>query len=207
MLIPLSTIVLRANNGACSVKQQPAYFAKVYAVLWRRKLLDEKGIEVLPLPDITPEAMRYTEVADVAQAERLLLTYFGNTTSTKDPENDKNTRQARDLVQMVFPNGLREEITQLLREDAKRMQEEAAKPKPETKPHPSFIEAGASADQALAFQNRGYPTLADIPDDFIAVCEVPGVAPGLAAKLIATKQAEAARPPAQSHPVAAAKKG
>lgn len=205
MLIPCHQITLNGANGTCATKTQPKYFAKMYEAMWRRKLNDSTGIQITEMPADTPDALRYRYAHDVAAEERSVIAYFANNTTATDGDNNRMTRQARELFQIVFPEGLRREIEELMREDAKRAQAEAAKERPDTRPHPSFMEAGCNAEEAVALQQAGFATLDDLPEDLIAVTTGSGLTPGKAIKLINSKVASK-KMPAMASPVAAVNK-
>ena len=206
MLIPCHQITLRGSNGTCSTKTQPKYYAKMYEAVWRRKLADQGGLEISELPPGTSDAERYQFVADVSAAERAMVAYFAASTTATDGANQKQVSQARDLFQLVFPSGLHDEIEKVVKEDAQRVIAESKKVKPSTIPHASFIEAGATADEAMALQKAGFPTLDALPEDVMEVMTADGVTPARAVKLINSKVA-AAKMPTQVSPLAGAKKG
>ena len=206
MLIPCHNITLRGSNGTCSTKTQPKYFAKMYAAVWRRKLLDDTGITITELPLNTLDAERYRYAASVETEERAVIAYFANSTTAVDQENNKQAAQARDLFQLVFPNGLREEIEKLIREDADRVLADSKKPQPSGVPHPSFIEAGATVDEAMALQKIGYANLDALPDDLMEVMKADGLTPGRAVKLLNTKHAAQKPMPPMASPLAGASK-
>jgi len=190
MLIPCVNIILKASNGAGSVKTQPRYFAKAYQILWRNKLQDEGGLTIQELPEDTPDVVRYMHVDSVAQAERALVNFFAGASTMGDPANNASQQRARSLFDLAFPNGLRDEIQAALTEDAKRGAQAARKVQANAdKAHPSFLNAFCSVDEALSLQRAGFATLDDIPDDLVDVCKAEGITPFKAAALIARKRA------------------
>lgn len=183
MKVPNATIAINAASGASSVKTQPRYFALMYRRIWGNRLDAEKGIVVSPLPDNTPASRRYIDYASVATAELELIRFF----AAGNP--DAEAEMARHF-HSLFPNGLRGEIADLLKEDAeayKRRQE--AKTNAPTV-HTSFIEAGLSALQGLAFMEAGYDTVADLPDDLLTVAEIGGLDAGTATHVIESGKAQ-----------------
>ncbi len=165
MRIPNSTITITSNKNHGAVKQQPAWYAEMYREVWGRRVDPSTGVTVQPLPDVTPEALRYSEYGSVGQAELQTVQYFSGGTIKEEGE-------VAELFRKVFPNGLGAIIEKMLRADAVRLAEvEARNARPEV-PHKSFLAAGCSPDEALAFQARNYATLGDVPANILLVTEV-----------------------------------
>lgn len=173
MKVPNATITLNATNHSSSTKIQPRYFALMYRRVWGARLDPEKGIIVAPMADNIRSSRRYVDYATVATAELELVRFF----TAGDPNLE--AEMARHF-HSLFPDGLRGEIEALLKEDAaawkKRQEAQANAPVV----HPSFAEAGLSAQSGLAFQEAGYATVADLPDDLLVVAETGGLDAGQA---------------------------
>jgi hypothetical protein len=147
------------------VKQQPRWFAKMYAEVWGRRLDPGTGLQVLPLPSETPENCRYAEYLSVAQAELATVQYFSNGNISEEGENAR-------LFRGLFPEGLGAEIEALLREDAARLADKERVASIPQIPHTSFTANGCSGEEALKFQARGWSTLYDVPPKLTVISEV-----------------------------------
>ncbi len=170
MRIPNSIILIKSNSNHGAVKNQPRWFAKMYKEVWGKRLDPSDGLIVQPLPDNTPEDLRYSEYNSVAQAELATVQFFSN----------GNMSTEGNIAQMFhrnFPNGLRAEIESLLEEDAVRLAAKEAKIAHPVVADPSFIEAGCSEDEGIAFQNHGFATFSAVPANLVTISEsVPNAA-------------------------------
>ena len=166
MQIPNVRIDILGTNGAGCSRLAPVYVGPLLKALWGPRL-DPKGYEVGDIPVGAPD--RYREVGSIAEEERIWQAEF-------PLHFDK-----------IYPSGLRAEIEQVLRADAKARKAAADKVAAPIEAHPSFIAAGCSGVQAASLQTAGYASLHEIPDDFMKIAEVPGITPDFALALIDAK--------------------
>lgn len=165
MRVPNSIILISSNSNHGAVKQQPAWYAKMYREVWGKRVDPKTGITVQPLPDETPESLRYSSYMSVAQAELETITYFAG----GSPDAEGPMAQ---LFNKLFPNGLTEEINRLLEEDARRLLEKERRAANPAVAHPSFLAFHVSVPEALEFQAKGYATADALPRSLVLLSEV-----------------------------------
>lgn len=189
MLIPCSTITFTAENGQSFDRVLPAYYAKAFARVWAGRFQPDKLV-VTDLPDDLPDSLRYMEVLDVRAAEVALESFF-------TAGDEQRSGFARALLAELFPSGLKGEIELLMRKDFERAVAAKRRSKIAATPHKSFLDLGLSATQACAFQGKGYPTAAELPEDLVLLAEVAGTptqAMDLLEKLKTTRTPKASKP-------------
>jgi len=183
MFIPNTLITFVGTNGSGGSRIAPKYVADLLRARWGQRL-DSLAIGTIPrgAPDF------YREVSGVAEEESIWRGEF------------------RDVFDRVYPEGLRKHIESLLLEDASERAEAARRVLTPEVAHESFLAVGCSREQALALHTAGYPTLADLPDEFLKVAEVKGITPDFALTLIKAKTAKPAKAANPLEAVPAAKK-
>jgi SAM-dependent methyltransferase len=169
MLIPNVTISYKGTNESGGVLTAPAYVADLLRATWGQRLAE---LTTNPIPRAAPDA--YREVSSVAEEELMWKAQF------------------KAVFNAVYPDGLRRHVERLLLADAAARADEAKQINTPTVAHQSYLDAGCTTGQAIALQKAGYLTLADLPDEFLKVAEVPGIAPDFALKLIEAKSAPVA---------------
>jgi hypothetical protein len=158
MRVPNVNIVIRSEKRHGAVKVQPPWYAEMYRRVWSGRLDPEKGIEIIPIDPLVEARVRYSEYADVGEAERMTVAYFAH-------GDTKRVTEMSNLFNSLFPQGLRPVIEKLLREDLASTRDRLAALRDAPTAHQSFILAGLSTEHAIALQKAGYATVAEVDTD------------------------------------------
>lgn len=165
MRVPNVNIVIRSEKRHGAVKVQPLWYAEMYRRVWAGRLDPEKGIEIIQIDPLVDPRVRYSEYADVGEAERMTVAYFAH-------GDTKRVSEMSVMFNSLFPQGLRPVIEKLLREDLASTRDRLAAQRDAPTAHQSFLAAGLTVENAIALQKAGFATVMEVDtDDIIKLSE------------------------------------
>lgn len=177
----ISTTALHGAKRSYVI-EKPVWFKEMYMAL----LSGTAGstVDVEQLPESFSDAGRYTTFGSIDTAERETITFFAG-------DDKRRLGKMNNMFNRLFPNGLRDLILKLQKEDLENMKQRATKRRCSPIPHPSFVGDPKTAPgplnefEALNVQAKGYANLgecAKITDPMVLVeC---GLSPAQAVEVI-----------------------
>lgn len=187
--IPNVHISLRAMDNRASEHQRPIWFAEMFKSVWGARLDPDNGCVVTPVPECTPDSLRYSVFNDWNHAAQACVNYFVGRDNGGDDRKVKASIVAK--FKELFPKGLEEIGKAEIAKDLDRIQKTIDKQKSKPVPHFSYTEAkieNLTDDLILQLQDAGFATLSECAGSPATKLTDAGLPPPLAARVVAAAQ-------------------